>query len=207
MGYYIFIIILILAVQQLARFIRKKMANPDTEDGVQKPGQLDHFILKLIKFLTYIGVFFTIIGLIAREMEMTIVFLVLTLIFAGIVWLLKREYNMTYQENTEYFILSAKNKEYKVFYKDIVDWFPGFNEIEILDKTRTDNRYVQVNIAMLKPEILLQTLLEMTFDKQFSKVNPMPADDDPYRKQELIDFLVSNHYEYLIEEHTEKPNK
>lgn len=206
MGYYIFIFVLILLLQQLGRFIRKKMAKPATEDGVQKPGKLDNFLLKFIKFLTFFGAFFTVIGLLIQEMEMTIVFLVLTVIFAGIVWLLQREYNMTYQENEEYFILNAKNKEYKVFYKDIVDWLPGFNEIQILDKTRTDDRYVPVNIAMLKPEILLQTLVEMTFDERFSKVDPMPADDDLYRKHELVNFLVSNNYEYLIEDYVEKLN-
>ena len=130
---------------------------------------------------------------------MGIVFGIMAIIFAVASVIIKREYDMSYQENDEYFILKAKNNEYKVIYENIVDWQPSFNEIKVLDESRSDVEYVRVNIVILKPEILLRTIGEMTFESKFPRTNEMES-GDPYREQEIMSYLIHNGYEYLTED-------
>lgn len=200
---FIFLPVLILIIYWVTATIRHKLAKPKQTKNVQTPGKFDHFLLKLLTVITIFSAIFTIIGLAIRETEMTIAFLVLTLIFMGIVWLLKSKYNISYQEDSESFLLKTKKKEVQVFYKDIIDWQPGFNEIKILDETKSDNKYIRVNIAMLKPETLLRKIVEMTFEGKFYN----PDEDysmDPMRENEILNFLIMNHYDELIEDHLEK---
>ena len=198
---FILIPLIVLTVSVLARFIRNKFAKPKYEDNIQKPGKFDGCLQRIIQTITVISGIFAVLGLIAGEMEMGIVFSVMTLIFLGIIFLLKREYNLTYEENEEYFVLNHKNKEHKVYYENIVDWLPSFNEISILDKTKEDQKYIKVNVAMIKPEILLRKIAEMTFDGKFPHRNHLdPNDPDPMREHEIINFLNGYDYGYLVED-------
>lgn len=200
---FIIIPIIVLTVMAIARFIRKKMAKPDYQEEVQTPGKFDNFILKFITGLTIFSGLLAILGAVIREIEMAIVFLVLTLIFLGIVLILRNAYDLSYQETDEYFILKVKNKEYKVFYENIIDWQPSLNEIKILDESRADGEYIRVNISMFKPEILLQKIVEMTFTGKFQRLDDNFVDEDPMRENEIVNYLIHSNYSYLIDDHLE----
>lgn len=184
-----------------SRYLRKHVVKPNNKDGVQTPGKFDNCLLTLIKFLTIIPAGLTLIGLITKEIEMTVVGAILTVIFIGIIFILKREYAMSYQENDEFFILKAKKKEVKVFYEDIVDWQPGMNEISILDRTSDPQKYTKVNISMLKPEILLKKIAEKTFKGHFLSTDVSNL-EDPNREQELINFYRMYGYDYLLKNYS-----
>lgn len=140
--------------------LRKKMVQPTYKGNVQTLGRFDRGLLTFFKILTVIPLLLFLMGFIAKETEMMIVSAVMALAFMGITLFLKREYDMVYQENEEFFVLKAKKKEAQVFYKDIIDWQPGMNEILILDQTHRDQKYIKVNISMLRPEILLKKIAE-----------------------------------------------
>lgn len=201
---FVLIPLIIIIVASGARFVRYRLAKPKTESGVQKPGRFDSCLLRIIQAIAIFSGIFAAMGLIAGEMEMGIVFSVLTLIFIGVILLLKREYNLSYQENEDYFILEHKGKTDKVYYKNIVDWLPSYNEIEIWDETQADRKYIKVNIAMIKPEILLRKIAEMTFAGRFAVLTDP---NDPKREQELINFYQNNNYAYLIEDYLEERNE
>lgn len=196
---FIFLPVLILIVYWVTTTIRHKLAKPKETKNVQTPGKFDNFLLKLLTVIAVFSAIFMIIGLAIRETEMAIAFLVLTLVFIGIVWFLKSKYNISYQEDSESFLLKTKKKEVQVFYKDIVDWQPGFNEIKILDETKSKNEYIRVNIAMLKPETLLRKIVEMTFEGKFYNADD-DYFDDPTRQYEIVNFLTNNNYGYLVED-------
>jgi hypothetical protein len=189
----------------LALKIRGKLAKPKYEDEVQTPGGFDTFLLKVLTVLTVFSGIFTILGIAMQETEMAIVFLVLTVIFAGIVLLLRRQYDMSYQENNDYFILNAQKKEYQVYYDDIVDWQPHLNEVRVLDESREDEEYIRVNISIFKPEILLRKIAEMTFEGKFYTLDDFYF-DDPTREYEVINYLTQNNYSYLIEDYIDEQN-
>jgi hypothetical protein len=201
---FVLIPIIVLTAMAVARYVRHKRAKPEQNEGVQRAGKFDIFLKRLITGVAIFSGFFTLLGVVMGEIEMTIVFLVMTLIFTGIVFLLRREYNMSYQENDEFFLLEVRGEEYKVFYKDIVDWQPSFNEIEVLDETRADGKYIRVNIAIFKPEILLQKIVEMTFAGKFSYFEPGVLQGDPMRKDEIVNYLMDNNYSYLVDDYVEK---
>src|SRR5699024_28516 len=203
---FIFLPVLILIVYWVTTTIRHKLAKPKETKNVQTPGKFDNFLLKLLIVIAVFSAIFMIIGLAIREIEMAIAFLVLTLVFIGIVWFLKSKYNISYQEDSESFLLKTKKKEVQVFYKDIVDWQPGFNEIKILDKSMSDKDYIRVNIAMLKPEILLREIAEMTFEGKFYSADD-DYFDDPTKKYEIVNFLTNNNYEYLVEDYVDQIEK
>lgn len=196
---FIFLPVLILIIYWVTTTIRHKLAKPKETKNVQTPGKFDNFLLKLLTVIAVFSAIFMIIGLAIRETEMAIAFLVLTLVFIGIVWFLKSKYNISYQEDSESFLLKTKKKEVQVFYKDIVDWQPGFNEIKILDETKSKNEYIRVNIAMLKPETLLRKIVEMTFEGKFYNADD-DYFDDPTRQYEIVNFLTNNNYGYLVED-------
>jgi len=196
---FVLVPLIIVTVSVLARLTRDKLAKPKYDSSVQRPGKFDGCILRIIQGLAIFTGIFALFGLIINEPVMTMVFFVLTIAFAGIIFLLKREYNLSYEENSEYFVLNHKNKEYKVFYEDIVDWRPSFNEISILDKTREDQKYIKVNIAMVKPEILLRKIAEMTFNGRFPRQNHLES-TDPMREQEINNFLNGYNYGYLMDD-------
>lgn len=196
---FIFIPIIVLTMMTIMKIVRNKLAKPNLKNNLQKPGIFDHFILKLITGLAILSGLLTGFGLFIQETEMTIVFSIMTLIFVGIALLLKREYNISYQENDTFFILNSKGKEYKVYYENIVDWEPSFNQIRILDETKQDGKYIDVNIAMLKPEKLLINILNMTFSGKFASSNDYSLDDS-MRTNEIVDFLKNNNYAYLLDD-------
>jgi len=200
---FIFIPIIILSTMAITRSIRKKLAKPEETKGVQKPGKFDSFLLKFFRVLAVFCGILTVLGIVIQEVEMAIVFGIMTLIFAVVVVFLKRAYDMTYQENTDYFILKTKGQEYKVFYENIIDWQPDLNQIFILDESRLDNEYINVNISMLKPEILLQRIAEMTFAGKFRRLDTNHL-DDPMRKNEIVNYLIENNYGYLVEDYLEE---
>ncbi len=202
---FIILPLFLLTTYWLALKIREKLAKPKYEDKIQTPGGFDTFLLKILTFLTVFSGFFTLLGIAIRETEMAIAFLILTVIFTGIVLLLRRQYDMSYQENNDYFILNAQKKEYQVYYDDIVDWQPHLNEIRVLDESRGDEEYIRVNISIFKPEILLRKIAEMTFEGKFHTLDDYYF-DDPTREYEVTNYLIKNNYGYLIEDYIEEQN-
>lgn len=200
---FVFIPLFIFIIYWLTSAIRNKLAKPQYKEEVQTPGLVDNFLLKLLTVIAVFSALLTVLGFFIQETEMAIAFLVLTVIFTVIVLFLKRQYDISYQENSKYFILKAQQKEYKVFYENIVDWQPSFNEIKILDKTKSDNKYIRVNIAMLKPEILLRKIAEMTFTGKFYSLDDEYL-EDPTREYQITNFLIENNYGYLIEDYVEQ---
>lgn len=203
---YIYIPIIIFVLSLLVRIVRNRLVKPTVStDGVQTPGGFDHFLLNLITGLTIFMGLMAIIGLLIREIEMAIVFGVMTAIFLAIMLWLRYEYKMTYQENDEFFIYNHKKKEYKVYYDDIEDWAQGHNEIKILDKTKPDENFIRVNIAMIKPNILLRKIADMTFEGRFEYPGPIDS-PDPKRQYEIVNYLAHNNYGHLVEDYAEQLN-
>lgn len=203
MPIHIFIPIIILFI--LAPFVRSRLVKPKVTDGIQKPGRFDRFLVHFLTGLTVFIGLITLVGAISGESEMTLVFAIMTVIFLAITLLLKREYNMTYEENEDYFIYNHKNKVYKVYYENIEDWEPGYNEIKIADKTKPEESFVKVNIAVIKPTILLRKIADMTFAGKFEAIGDMNH-PDPKREYEIVDFLIQNNYGHLIEDYAEQLN-
>lgn len=106
---FVIIPILVLTTMALSRRLRDKFAKPKQEKGVQKPGSFDRFLVNLITFITFFSGIFTIVGDLMGETEMTIVFAVFTLLLIGITFVLRWKHNITYQENSEYFIVTLNN--------------------------------------------------------------------------------------------------
>lgn len=198
LGFYIFIVVLIVVLQIIMRAVRGRFAKAKVspEDGVQKPGGFDRGILLLFKGLIIFSALFTILGLIMQETEMTIAFGVMTVIFILINFFLTRKYNMTYQENEEYFVFMKENKEYKVYYEDITDWSPSHNEILILDRKENNGQYIPVNITVFQTNILMRKLLDKAAAGDFDTMGSIEDSQD-----ELIYFLRNNHYGHIVEQH------
>src|SRR5699024_2448141 len=168
---FIFLPLLILIIYWVTNIIRNKLAKPNHTKNVHTPERLDHFLLLLLTFIAILSAIFMIIGLFIRETEMTIAFLVLTLVFLGIVWFLKSKYDISYQEDSESFLLKTKKIEVQVFYKDIIDWQPGFNEIKIIDETKPNNEYIRVNISMIIYKIVILKIVEMSIEGKFYRAD------------------------------------
>ena len=184
----------------IVSYIRNKIYKPNYENNVQKPGKLERFIVKFLMFLEGFVIIFAVLGILMGEMEMALVFGGLALIFLIIIIFLKRAHDTSYQENDEYFILQTGKKEDRVFYKNIIDWQPSFNEIAILDQTKPDKEYIRVNIKIFKPEILLRKIAEMAFDGKFNNLDPASIEDQN-REIETVHYLVNNQYGYLVEDY------
>lgn len=201
-GIFTFIIIpvIVFVTFMLARFIRRKVYKPKYEDNVQKPGRLERAIVVFLMFLDFFVIVGALAGVLMEETEMTLVFGILALILFTCIIILQRAHNTSYQENYEYFILKSNNKEYQVFYENIIDWQPAYNEISVLDASRTDGKYIRVNIKMFKPEILLRKITDMAFDEKFKGPNA----DDPYKKAETVYYIANNGYGYLVDDYLER---
>ena len=171
--------IIVLAVFISVRLLRRKVYKPEYEKNVQRSGKWERTILVIITVITFISILGATMGILARVTEMALVFGGMALFFGLIILVLRRAYNTSYQENEEYFILKTHNQEYKVFYENIIDWRPSYNEISIMDATQSDGKYIRVNIKIFKPEILLRNIADMAFESKF------PTEDrkDPYKKQ------------------------
>ncbi|UJF15910.1 hypothetical protein LZ578_01825 [Jeotgalibaca sp. MA1X17-3] len=186
-----------------AGFIRNKFYKPKYEGKVQKPGKLEGCILKLLILVELILVGLVAVGVFAREPDIITISGVLALFILVIMMILKYATDTSYQENNEYFILKIRKKEYQVFYENIIDWRPAFKEIALLDPSRLDGKYINVNIKLFKPEILLRKLSDMTFDGKFYNPDEMYK-EDPYRKNQIVNYLVNNYYGYLIEDYKKR---
>jgi len=198
--------VLVFSIALIVRFIRNKIYKPKYEGKVQKPGTLQQWIVRLLIFLVGFSLILATVGVFTRELEMALVFGGLAFIFLISVIFLKREYNISYQENDEYFILKAKDKEYQVYYEDIIDWQPSLNEIKILDKTKPDREYIRVNIALFKPEILLRKIVEMAFAGKFKHSEQVDT-EDPNREAETVYYLINNQYGYLVDDYVKQIEK
>lgn len=198
--YYFVIALIITGAMALARFLRGKLAKPEEKQGVQKRGKFDRFLFIFLTMIAIFSALLMVVGFVGQEIEMGIAFAILTLIMVGALILIRNAHKMTYEENDERFILNMNKKRYEVYYENIIDWLPGFNEIRILDETREDKKYIRVNIAILKPEILLRKILEQTEEGKFANGTAVDPNDFS-RKHEIIHFLEDNNYRYLVEEY------
>ncbi|MEG0678626.1 MAG: hypothetical protein RR439_02140 [Carnobacterium sp.] len=183
-----------IVISVIARYIRNKVYKPKYENGVQKPGKLEGFIITILILIATLLALMAVLGVSMK---------VLALFLFAIIVLLKQALKVSYQENTDYFILKSKNKEYQVFYENIVDWQPALNEIAILDKSRTDEKYVKINIKLFKPEILLRKIADRTFEGK------LYSSDKDYlegasKETEIVHYLVNNNYGYLIKDYIEE---
>src|SRR5699024_10383420 len=173
-------------------------------NNIEMPNKIQRIGSGLLVFLTYLIGFMTILGLMVRDDEMAIVCFVITAIFAMLVFFTRRKFKAYYEETADYFLLEEQLRgnqhlAYRVYYKNITNWVPLSKKIGVLDKTRTDNKYIYINFAFAKPEILLRELTEMTFSGKFNQADSSQS-DDPNREQEFMDHLQTNHYGHLIEE-------
>ena len=199
-----FVIITLTTVilSSLARYIRNKIYKPKYENGVQKPGKLEGCLLKFLILIAVLLAMMAALGVSINDTEMAIVSGVFALIVFAIIILLKQAYSISYQENEEYFILKSRNKEVQVFYENIVDWQPSFNEIAILDKSKADEKYVKINIKLFKPEILLRKIADRTFDGKMYSLNKDYL-EGASKEKEIVRYLVNNNYGYLIKDYIE----
>lgn len=200
---FIILPIIVLVTMAAIRHLRNKIYQPKFEDEVQRPGILQKFVLNLIKILDILAILFVLLGLYLGEIEMTIAFAVLAFIFSGAIMILNHAYDTSYLETDEYFIIKLRNQEHKVNYDDIIDWQPSFNEIKILDQTKADRKYIPVNIALFKPEILLRQLADKAFAGEFHQQEKIYS-EDPDRKVETINYLRNNQYGYLVKDYIEE---
>src|SRR5699024_7575335 len=132
----------IFGVMMLGKFLRKKLAKPEKNQGVQKRGKFDRFLFIFLTMIAIFSALLMVVGFVGQEVEMGIAFAILTLIMVGALILIRNAHKMTYEENDERFILNMNKKRYEVYYENIIDWLPGFNEIRILDGTRENNKYI-----------------------------------------------------------------
>lgn len=183
--------------------MKKKIYEPKYDNGVQKPGKIAGFITKYLIIIDVILLILLVSGAMGKDSEVTFVTGGLIIFVFAIILLLKHSYNTSYQENHEYFIINIGKKEHKIKYENIENWKPTFNEISVLDKTNIKNEYVRVNIVLFKPEILLRTLADMTFNGNFRRSLDGNL-EDLYRKEEIVAYLYNNKYGYLIEDYIEK---
>lgn len=173
------------------------------EDKVQKPGGFKKFILYFLMVLDVFMILFSLLGLFMKETEMIVMFGVMAVILLVIIIMITRAYDTSYQERAEDFILKVRKQEYRVFYEDIIDWKPGFNEIKVLDKTRADETYIRVNNKFFKPEILLRNIVKMAFSGEFTTSQPVfPGDVN--REIESANYVNNIGFGYLIEDYLEK---
>lgn len=200
---YLVIPVLVFMVAMVVGRVRDKVYKPNYDDSIQTPGKLQGCLLKFLVVLDGILFIFALLGLIAGEMEMALVFGGLALIFLVCILIIRREYNTSYEEHADYFILNKGKKSYQVYYEDIIDWQPAYNEIAILDQTRVDNKYIKVNLKLFKPEILLRKIADMAFAGKFDTPESLlPEEQD--RRAETIHYLVFYQFGYLVEDYVEQ---
>lgn len=199
MPQYILIGMIVFILSFVTTWARGRFVKPTVKEGVQKPGGFDRFLMWVILACAIVVGLLAFIGILSGETEMAIVTTVITLVLVAVnVWL-RHEYNLTYEENEDYFIAMIKGKEYKVYYDDIEDWKPGHKEILIADKTKPDD-YVKVNISIFKPNILLRKMADKTFAGKFATPNAPANSPDPNREYELINFLKAYNYRHLVKD-------
>lgn len=198
--------VIIIIVVLIVGYLRARLSKPKVEDNEQKPGKLQRIGLGVLITITVVFTLMMILGIVMNEFEMTLVSFVLTLVMIAISVYTKYALKTSYQENMEYLILKSKDKENKVFYKDIMDWKTSLNEIILFDRSRTDVKPIKINIVFFKPEILLRTIADMTFEGKFQNVNTNSI-KNRNREKEIVNFLSGNNYRYLIEDYIEETKR
>ena len=144
-----------------------------------------------------------ILGIMAKETDMILVSGGLAIFTLAIIFFLKRAYDITYQENDEYFIVTSGKRKHHVRYDEIVNWKSTYNEMSVLDINQADEKFVRVNMKLFNPEILLREIADMTFSGKFKREKQSFV-DDPYRELEIVNYLINMKYGYLIEDYIKK---
>ncbi len=188
--------LIIIALTFIVRKVRNKFAKPTYTNNIQTPGKFEKIILWIIRIIALLAALIALLGFVAGETEMGLVFLGLTFLMGTSAWLVKREYNMTYQENEEYFILKSKGKVKKVYYNEIINWVPGYNEILLYNKR--DKKPIRVNVSIFQPKNLLEYIAKKTVAGHFQILNEINP-EDPNRIKELTYFLKSYGYISRVE--------
>lgn len=192
----------VIIISFIVNYVRTKIYKPTYESNVQKPGKMEGCIVKVLLFLDVFFLFFACLGVFMKEFEMAMVFGGLAVFMGAMTFIIIRAHNTSYEENDTYFILTIRNQEYKVYYENIVDWKPSYNEIALLDKTRSDREYIKVNIKIFKPEILLRKIADMAFAGKFCVQGG--HSQDPYRKVETVNYIANHGYTYLVEDYLQE---
>ena len=198
--------VIIIIVVLVIGYIRAKLSKPKVEGSEQKPGILQKIGLGVLFTITIVFILMAILGIMMNEFEMAIVSFILAIIMIALSMYMKFALKTSYQENTEYLILRTRNKEQKVFYKDIVDWKTSLNEIILFDRSKLNEKPIKINIVFFKPEILLRTIADMTFEGKFQNVNANSI-INRNREKEIVNFLASNNYRYLVEDYIEQTKR
>lgn len=185
------ILFLLPIVLNVVYLIHRRMTQKRYTNKVQKPGMFVTFFKRVMIAVTIICALFSVLGSLINELEMAIVFAVVMLICLLITVGIQRKYDITYQETDEYFILTVKGNEYKVFYDDIAHWQWGTGEIFVQEKGWEEGQYTAVSCILFRPEILITRIAEMTFAGKFKRVDGVYPDEsvypnDPTREKELI---------------------
>lgn len=200
------ILLIVSFIMMLITEMKHKLAKPEYKTNIQRPGSFITFFHRLLLVQSVILAVLTIVMTLAGETEASLVFAVVTFFSTILTAGIKRKYDMTYQEKEDYFILTIKKQQVKVCYEDISHFQLGLQNIWLQDKTKPNQEFIGVNLALFKPEILIRTLTEMTINGQFPHVEGVYPDnsvypDDPLRKKELTGFLIRHRYDYLIEDY------
>lgn len=200
-GFIVFMV-LGLIVPPVLTYWRKNFKQPRYSTKKQTPAKFNPFITKVPAVLLIVVIFGTLMGIGMDDTEMTIAFGVLLIIFLIMFYFIQRKYDIAYQEKEEYFLLRLWKREYKVYYDDIIDWQPSIYGITVLDGSQLEKGYIDVKMAVLKPEILLRKVAEMTFEGKFPRrENQKP--EDPLKKTDMVNFLTIAGYDYLIRDYLE----
>src|SRR5699024_7778364 len=190
------IILVIIAIR-----IQRKANKGKFKQNIQKPRFLKTFFTRVMVVLTVLMGIFAVFGGFRGDMEMTIAFFVVFIIFAVLSYFMRRKFDTTYQETNDYFILRKRKKEYKVFFKDITYWNWGADgQIFILDSTKSDNEFISIRMDYFNPEILIRTLADMTFDNEFPRREFDVYPGDPMKKKEMVQFLHWTDHKYLVKD-------
>ena len=174
-----------------------------SRNNVEMPSKLQRIGITIQVVMTALMIFGVIIGLLLKQVEMTIVFLVISVIFVFILFAMRRKFKKFYSESSHSFQLKDEYREFIVKYDDIIDWIPSKKQIGVLDKAKEEKQYIFVNLAFSDPEILLRKITEMTFSGKFRQSEDIQT-EDPNREQEWMDFLEKNGYGHLLDEFANK---
>ncbi len=192
-----------LVVILVVNFSHRMLNHPKREGNRQRPGTFPKFLLRFLIILDGFMFLLAAAGVWMREKEMAIVCGIIAWIFFVAIVFVKKAYNTSYLETEHYIELKNGKKIQQVFYEDIVNWYPSYNEIIIIDKTKPERERIRVNLKIFKPEILLRKIADMAFEEKFT--DPIQTDpSDPHRKIETIRYIVSYHYGYLVEDYIEQ---
>ena len=196
-------IVLITSIFVLAAFLRAKFSKPRVENQQQKPGKLQRLALIILISVTIIFALMAILGIVMNEIQMGFISGVLALVMSATSMYINSSLKTSYEENEEFFGIKVKNKENKLFYKDISNWDTSLNEMIVYGPPEQNTQPLKINVVFFKPELLLRKIADMTFEGKFLHAHNKVS-NDLNREKEIVNFLVSNQYGYLVEDYSEK---